>query len=626
MYSQWQQDNAFLQILNIATSISSSNDLPGLLGLILQAARRLTSADAGSIFLIEKHDFSSGRAATGFSDKPEGQSDRLWFAASQNASLEPATDPAINQPSLDETQACNRFSSQLHEIRIPVSADCLAGWTVANGSALNIADAYQLDPALPYHFDQTVDRILGYQSVSILSVPMRSASGEIIGVLQVINRKRDATLRLSADNLREQVCPFDHSDQALIEALASLAAVCVQRTQLVEAQDRLIDAFVSLLAGAIDAKSPHTGGHCARVPELALLLAQAAEATTDGPLADFSLGSDQAWREFRIGAWLHDCGKVTTPEYVVDKATKLEAQVNRIHEIRTRFEVLLRDARIQRLEGLLAGGDPGELDRRLAEREAELHDQFALVASSNLGREAFSADKIKQLRAIAAQTWQRHFDDSLGLAWEEHQRRTAHGPAGAAVPATETLLADKPWHRVPRREQDLPDERYGFCMDVPVDFLNHGELYNLCVSRGTLTEEERHIIKDHIVQTVVMLEQLPFPPALARVPEYAGTHHETLNGDGYPRMLRADQLSVPSRIMAIADIFEALTAPDRPYKKAKTLSESITILAGFRDRGHIDSHIFELFLTSGVYKIYAERFLDPSQIDDFDINFFLRNK
>jgi len=231
---------------------------------------------------------------------------------------------------------------------------------------------------------------------------------------------------------------------------------------------------------------------------------------------------------------------------------------------------------------------------------------------------------VERLREIGAQTWQRHFDDTLGLAREERQRRCSHPPADDALPATEQLLADQPWHRIRRTAARPPDPRFGFRMEVPADGFHLGELHNLSVSRGTLTPEERFLINDHIVQTIVMLERLPFPPALARVSEYAGTHHETLRGDGYPRRLGADQLSVPARIMAIADIFEALTAGDRPYKKAKSLSESIQILAGFRDRGHIDADLFALFLTSGVYLRYAERFLRPEQIDAFDIQPFLQ--
>ena len=616
-----QTDRTLLEILGIATAISGAGDLRSLLHLILRKARGLTNADAGSVFLVEKA--ARPRFGVPASEGSEGEpspGDQLWFAVSQNASLD-ARKAGRDHADVGEVDG---IEEQVFDIRFPITPERLVGWCALTGEVLNIPDAYSLDPSLPYRFDSAVDRQLGYRAVSMLSVPMRSTSGEIVGVLQLINRKHDPAAVITPATALQAARPFDAFDQGLIGALASLAAVCVERTRLVEGQEQLIDSIIALLAGAIDAKSPYTGGHCARVPELAFLLAQAAEEASEGLLASFSFGSPAAWREFRIGAWLHDCGKVTTPEYVVDKATKLEANVNRIHEIRTRFEVLLRDARIARLEALLAGGDPAELDRQLAEREAELQEQFAFIATSNLGGEFFSPEKVERLRAIGAQIWQRHFNDTLGLAWEEHQRRIAHSPAGDALPASETLLADKPWHRIPRRSDEIPDASYGFRMDVPADAYNYGEIHNLAVSRGTLTDEERYKINDHIVQTIVMLERLPFPQNLARVPEYAGTHHETLRGDGYPRKLSADQLSVPARIMAIADIFEALTAADRPYKKAKTLSESVAILAGFRDRGHIDPDLFALFLTSGAYRTYAERFLRPEQIDSVDIDQFLR--
>jgi len=612
-----RSDQTLVEILEIASAISGAADLRSLLHLILRRARGLTNADAGSVFLVERAErprFGSEAAAD---PAVEGiqPGDRLWFAVSQNASVSARAQGA----SRTDESGSHSLEEQVFDIRFPIGPERLVGWCALRGEVLNIPDAYQIDPSRPFRFDSAVDRQLDYRAVSMLMVPMRSTDGEVVGVLQLINRKHDPGALITPETALSLTRPFDGFDQNLIEALASLAAVCVERTQLLESQDKLIDAIITLLAGAIDAKSPYTGGHCARVPELAVMLAKAAEASSEGPLAAFRLGGAEAWREFRIGAWLHDCGKVTTPEYVVDKATKLETNFNRIHEIRTRFEVLLRDARIERLEGLLAGGDRQALDQRLAEREAELQEQFAFIATSNVGGEFFDREKVERLHAIGAQSWQRHFDDSLGLAWEEHQRRTAHQPAGNALPAAETLLADKPWHRIARDPGELPDASYGFRMDVPQDRYNYGELYNLAIGRGTLTNEERYKINDHIVQTIVMLERLPFPPTLSRVAEYAGTHHETLKGDGYPRKLNAEQLSVPARIMAIADVFEALTAADRPYKKAKTLSESIAILAGFRDRGHIDADLFDLFLTSGVYQTYAERFLKAEQIDRVDI-------
>lgn len=406
-----------------------------------------------------------------------------------------------------------------------------------------------------------------------------------------------------------------------MEVLAAQAGAALDNLALVEEQRALMEAMLQLLAGAIDAKSAYTGGHCARVPELAGMLAEAACAVKSGPLANFAFRSEAEWREFRIGAWLHDCGKITTPESVVDKATKLETIWNRIHEIRTRFEVLLRDAEIERLNMLLAGGDRKLADAVLARRREKLTDDFAFLARCNAGGESMPDDDVERVRTIGTQTWMRHFDDRLGLSHIEEARFNGRPPV--ALPAVEQLLADRPEHVVPRIAGHGQDNRHGFSMTVPEHLYNYGEVYNLCISRGTLTAEERYKINEHIVQTVVMLDQLPWPPNLQRVPEYASTHHETLRGTGYPRGLAARDLSVPARIMAIADIFEALTAADRPYKRAKPLSEAIHLLAGFKQRGHIDGDLFDLFLTSGVYQRYAEMFLAREQIDEVRVEEFV---
>ncbi|KAB2920025.1 MAG: GAF domain-containing protein [Dechloromonas sp.] len=450
----------------------------------------------------------------------------------------------------------------------------------------------------------------GLRAVSMLTVPLSPREGEVIGLIQLIN---------AIDPQSGEIIPFPPDILGFVEALAAQSAVALENHNLLEAQRELMEALIRLLAGAIDAKSAYTGGHCERVPELAFMLAQAACDADSGPLADFRFADDEAWREFRIGAWLHDCGKVTTPEYVVDKATKLETIYNRIHEVRTRFEVLLRDAEIERLLAIHQHGlAPAEAEARYAARRQQLLDDFAFVAECNLGGEFMAAERVERLKRIAEETWLRHFDDRLGLSHEEHERYAAT-PAGA-LPVRERLLADQPWHIVPRR-RDNPayDARHGWQVTVPEHLYNFGELYNLSVGRGTLTEEERFKINEHIIQTIVMLEQLPLPKQFRRVPEYAGTHHETMIGTGYPRRLAAEQLSIPSRIMAIADIFEALTASDRPYKPMKKLSECIRILSFFKKDRHIDPDLFDLFLTSGVYRQYAERYLKPEQIDDVDI-------
>ncbi len=451
----------------------------------------------------------------------------------------------------------------------------------------------------------------GFRAISMMTVPLSPRDGEVIGLMQLVN---------AVDPDRGEVVPFPPELHGFVEALAAQSAVALENHNLLEAQRLLMDSLIRLIAGAIDAKSAYTGGHCERVPELAFMLAKAACEVESGPLADFHFADDDAWREFRIGAWLHDCGKVTTPEFVVDKATKLETIYNRIHEIRTRFEVLLRDAEIERLLAIHERGEePAIADALFAEQRERLLDDFAFVAECNLGGEFMAPERIARLQDIAERTWLRHFDDRIGLSQEEMQLRAAI-PA-QPLPACERLLSDQPWHVVPRlKTSDIYDESHGWKVRIPERLYHFGEVYNLSVGRGTLTEEERFKINEHIIQTIAMLEQLPFPKQFRRVPEYAGTHHETMIGTGYPRQLDAAQLSIPSRIMAIADIFEALTASDRPYKPMKKLSECVKILANFKRERHVDPVLFDLFLTSGVYRQYAERYLKPEQIDAVDIS------
>ena len=391
-----------------------------------------------------------------------------------------------------------------------------------------------------------------------------------------------------------------------------------------KAQENLMESFIKLIASAIDDKSPYTGGHCERVPELATMLAQEANNSHEGIFKKFNFTDENAWREFRIAALLHDCGKVTTPEYVVDKATKLESIHNRIHEIRTRFEVLLRDAQIAYLEALLEGKDTQEfLMQKRAEAEAKLFDDFAFLAECNIGGEFMDAQKIEHLKEIASITWTRHFDDRLGMS-EAEKKRLLDIPL-KPLPCVETLLQDKQEHLI-SRAQEVDAKvftRLGIKMEIPRYYNNLGELYNLSIARGTLNDEERYKINEHIIMSIRMLSELPFMDNLKHVPEYACAHHETMKGTGYPRKLTKEQISLPARIIAIADIFEALTASDRPYKKAKTISEAIKILSMLKKDEHIDGDLFELFLKSGVYLQYAKKYLKPEQIDAVDITQYL---
>jgi len=455
----------------------------------------------------------------------------------------------------------------------------------------------------------------GGVDMHVVAVPVVAREDRCLGVL---------VLEVPLLSMPQKTAAQERPDDALTryaQTLASQAGIALENQSLLRSQRELMESLIRLVASAIDAKSAYTGGHCARVPELAAMLAQEASETESGPLAPFRFTTEDEWREFRIGTWLHDCGKVTTPEHVVDKATKLETIYNRIHEIRTRFEVLRRDAEIDMLRQRLDGADASVARARFEARCQQLQDDFAFVAVCNIGTESMMPGYRDRLLEIGAQTWLRYFDDALGLSHGE-EARLAQMPA-QPLPAVEAVLADKPQHVIARTVHERHDPRYGFNMDVPDNLYDFGELHNLLVEYGTLTAEERYKVNDHIVQTIVMLEQLPLPDNLRRIPEYAGTHHETLIGTGYPRGLSADQLSIPARIMVIADIFEALTASDRPYKKAKSLSEAVRILAKFKAKKHIDGDLFDLFLTSGVYLKYAHRFLAPAQIDEVDITQYL---
>jgi hypothetical protein len=284
-----------------------------------------------------------------------------------------------------------------------------------------------------------------------------------------------------------------------------------------------------------------------------------------------------------------------------------------------RFEVLKRDAEIACWKRVAEGGDRAALRSMLEAEWRALDADFAFVAECNEGGEFMAPERIARLKAIASRTWTRTLDDRIGIAQEERKRK-ARTPA-APLPVVEPLLADRPEHLIERRPEDRMDDgnRWGFRVKTPELQYNRGEVYNLSVGRGTLSEEERYKINEHMIQTIIMLSALPFPRHLRKVPEIAGGHHEKMDGSGYPKRLKREEMSPVARMMAIADIFEALTAGDRPYKKAKTLSEAIRIMSFMRKDQHVDPELFELFLASGVYREYAERFLAPEQIDEVDV-------
>ena len=415
-------------------------------------------------------------------------------------------------------------------------------------------------------------------------------------------------------NINTNIIEFIELSQSFVNMSSSISTYQ-------KAQADLLDAIVKLIAEAVDAKSHYTGGHCERVPQIAELLIHAASESKEEIFQHFSMTDKDALKEFEIGAWLHDCGKVTTPEYVVDKATKLETINNRIHEIRTRFEVLWRDAQIVYLEALLHGEDKQKALEILNTRQKQLLEDFDFLAEVNVGGEFMSPEKQVRVKEIANQEWQRHFDNRLGLGELELMRFSS---PNQTLPATEKILSDKAEHIIQREYFNYEQyKKDGFKEEVPEYLYNYGEIYNLCIEKGTLTTEERYKINEHVIMSIKMLEKIPFPANMTKIPEYAGTHHETLIGTGYPRKLTKEDLSIPARIMAIADIFEALTASDRPYKKAKTLSQSLKIMSFMVKDQYIDKDIFELFLREELYLTYAKQYLKDEQIDEVCIEDYI---
>jgi HD-GYP domain-containing protein (c-di-GMP phosphodiesterase class II) len=571
------------QFLEISDALSAEKDFNKILEMILAEATRVSGADGGAVLLLSDDEKSLDAAIQ--INKVLG----THYGGTSGVST------PIESVELDTDRRKNARPS-------------IASGTVEKGTIVKIDDLdletrFELE-RVHSHFETE-----NYKVRSLLSVPLRNQLDETIGVLQLVNaRGADSEIV----GFRPEIVPY-------IEALSSDAAVALDIRRLLKAQRDLLDSLIHMIAGAIDAKSPYTSGHCQRVPIAARMLAEAAHNSNEGPLADFHF-SDDEWYQLHLASWLHDCGKLTTPEYVVDKATKLETIYNRIHEIRTRFEVLWRDAEIEYLKARLGTNrDHEELRAQFEERTAQIRQDFEFVAECNVGGGFMTEEKIERVRQIGTQTWIRHLDDRLGLSHGELDLRPEES---TTLPATEPLLADKPSQILPRPAAQNPfgDEPHNFRIDVPVHQYNRGEIHNLSIARGTLTTEERFKINEHVIQTIRMLEQLPFPKEQRQVPDWAGTHHEKLDGTGYPCRLSSEDLAVPDRVMAIADIFEALTASDRPYHAPKTLSQTVGIMSSMCSEGHLCPDLFSLFLTSGTYLEYAEEHLRPDQIDEVDVD------
>ncbi len=564
------------QFLELSNAIAAENNFEKLLPRLLQETIAAADAGSGVLYLHEAQGLQpiAGRTAT---ERP------LLPQELQRLHTLPVTlDEQGRAPKADRS-AGPLMSAALRsgEVREgPLSHEDMA--------ALGLIDALSLDTEM-----------------HATAVPLMNRRHELTGAMLLISAQ-----------------PMDQALLAFVTEFSGTAAVSLEAQAMLKEQKELFESFIRLVANAIDTKSAYTGAHCERVPELVKRLAQATCDAREGPYRHFRM-NEADWETLRIAAWLHDCGKVTTPEHVVDKATKLETIYNRIHEVRTRFEVLKRDAQVRHLERRLAGEAPEPSRQRLQQEWQALDEDFAFVAKCNAGDEPLTPAMHERLLQIAGRTWQRTLDSRLGLSHLEMDRLPPD--SGETLPVTETLLSDRPEHRFERSARDImpPENPWGIRMDMPRLLYDQGELHNLAVQKGTLTAEERFKINDHIVQTEIMLSRLPFPRHLQRVPSIAAAHHEKLDGTGYPKRLSAQQLSPEARMLAIADIFEALTASDRPYKKGLKLSQSLRIMASMRDERHIDGDLFEIFLRSGVYLDYARQFMPADLIDVVDLEALL---
>ncbi|HXZ48106.1 MAG TPA: HD domain-containing phosphohydrolase [Usitatibacter sp.] len=521
-----------LEYLNaIGIALSQERDINRLLETILVAAKNLTRADGGTLYRLA--------------------GDKLQFEIVRTDSLSIAMGGSSGN-------AVPFYPIPLHDKDGKPNYTMIAAYAALTHKTVNIADAYTAE-GFDFSGTRNFDKRTGYRSTSFLTVPMKNHEGEIIGVLQLLNAIDPATGLVSI---------FGEEDQRLAESLASQAAIALTNRLLIQQLEVLFESLIELINTAIDDKSPYTGGHCKRVPVLTMMLAEAAHEAVAGPLTDFRMSEKDRY-ELKIAGLLHDCGKITTPVHVVDKATKLQTIFDRIELVGTRLEVLKRDAEIEMLHAKVRAIEAGdEASARRAEeayaaRVRELDADREFLRRTNVGSERMRPEDQARVSRIARYSWR--------------------NPEG----------------RLDR-------------------FLSRDEEDNLNIAYGTLNTGEREVINHHIVATIKMLEALPWPRHLSNVPEYAGGHHERMDGKGYPRGLTREQMSVQARVMGIADIFEALTAKDRPYKVGKTLSESLAILGRFKESGHIDPDLFDIFVREKVYLRYAREFLDPEQIDEVD--------
>lgn len=534
MTNNSSQQAAFEHLLNISIQLSKEENTDLLMEKILLAAVEVSNSDAGSIYLV------NGLKELEF---------RTIYNKSMNLHLGGSSGSAINFPGIplfiDNQPNCS----------------AIVAHAANTGEVINIEDVYD---AFPFDFSaaRKMDSTTGYRTKSMLTFPLKDHTGDIIGVIQLINAMNDNDIISYAPEVEQQILSF-----------ASLGAIALTNRALITNMQQLFESFAKTIAVAIDAKSSHTGGHCKRVPELTLMIADAVSDYDEGPLASFKL-SAQDRHQLSIAGWLHDCGKIATPDHVMEKSRKLETIFDRIHYVTAKLEIAGRDIDIHFQEQMITALKAGktvrveqlERERDLAKKQLKLDTAF--LQKVNVGGEFLTDEQEKNIHMIST--------------------------------------------------------RYEIMIDkVKQPILSEDEIINLSIKRGTLNNDERKIIQRHMNVTLDILEALPFPKHLSNVAEYALGHHETMDGKGYPRGLTKEQMSVPARLMALADIFEALSAADRPYKSAKPVSECLKIMSSMAKNNHLDSDLFAIFVRSKVYEAYILNFADPKQLDEFDMEALL---
>jgi HD-GYP domain-containing protein (c-di-GMP phosphodiesterase class II) len=504
------------ELNQIGVALSSERNVSALLAMILTRTREITAADAGSLYVVDQ--------------TPEGQR-QLRFILTQNDSL--------NFP--------------FQEFVLPLAEDSMAGYTALRGKVLNFPDAYKIPRHHPFHFNDCYDRESGYRTRSLLSLPMRNARGEVLGVLQLINSKRHPAARLrSPADVARHVQPFRPRSVRLALSLASQAAVAYENRKLYEEIENMLEGFVSAAVTAIEQRDPTTSGHSLRVAAYTLKLAETVDSVSSGPYAAAKFSPEQM-KEIRYAALLHDFGKVGVREEVLVKAKKLYPL--QLDVIRQRFDYIRKEI------------EAGMVRRKLQVfMERDRGDALAEISR-------LSQDFEQRLKAL---------DDYLGVILEANEP---------------TVLE----HSRSRRVSEIAAQYFLDPKGVERPYLTPEEGHLLSIPKGSLDEAERRQIESHAIHTFVFLSQIPWTKELARVPDIARAHHEKLNGTGYPYKLRGDEIPLPTKMMTICDIFDALTASDRPYKKAVQVPRALAILEDCVKAGELDPELFRLFCEARVF-------------------------